>query len=391
MDIRRVKLNEILFFSALMCYCAHYFIDGSLIESKIPAILKVLKAVILALLFFKWMIAERYNKKKTAVWGIFLIAVFMVSITGKYKGILLSMCLVISGQDIEFDKIVKVLLTNTLAWSAVIVLLCKAGFLPDYTFVHQLGASSTIGHSYGFRYYSWIGYIAMAVTMMWIYLRKKAGLLELLILAVMNYLLYKVHTTNLSFYITLMFMLAYYCVEKLKIVRFQGRFWKFLATILPFSLCGVTMAAVIAYGKGIFSVSVSWMNTIVGRLEYSVEALQRYGIHLFATRVEQLGNTAMIYEGAETAFYIDSGYVYSIIAYGIFFTLISLTLYTLLFRHLYYMKERILYLWIATLLFASIINNFAYDIINNPVLFLIPAAVFGNRRKLKAGGKTCAQ
>lgn len=391
MDIRRVRLNEFLFFSALICYCAHYFIDGSLIESKIPAVLKVLKAAILALLFFKWLTAERYNKKKTAVWGVFLVAVFLVSITGKYKGILLSMCLIISGQDIEFDKIVKVLLVNTLTWSAVIVLLCKAGILPDYTFVHQLGSSSTIGHSYGFRYYSWIGYIAMAVTMMWIYLRKKAGVLELLILAAVNYLLFRVHTTNLSFYITLMFMLAYYCVERLKIVCFRGRFWKVLATVLPFSLCGVTMAAVIAYGKGVFSVNVSWMNTIVGRLIYSVEALERYGIHLFATRVEQLGNTAMIYEGAETAFYIDSGYVYSVIAYGIFFTLISLTLYTLLFRYLYHMEERILYLWIATLLFASIINNFVYDIINNPVLFLIPAAVFESGRKRKTGGKVRAQ
>lgn len=121
------------------------------------------------------------------------------------------------------------------------------------------------------------------------------------------------------------------------------------------------------------------MNTIVGRLEYSVEAIERYGIHMFSTRVEQLGNTALVYGGESSAFYIDSGYVYSIIAYGIFFTVISLMAYTVLLRYLYMTKQRVLYLWIVTMLFASIMNNFLYDIINNPVLFLIPVAVLGNK------------
>ena len=113
--------------------------------------------------------------------------------------------------------------------------------------------------------------------------------------------------------------------------------------------------------------------------QYAVEAIEKYGIRLFATRVQQFGNTAKVYGSAESAFYIDSGYVYSVIAYGIIFTVLVLVLYTILFRYLYQTNEKILYLWVATMLFSSIMNNFLYDIMNNPVLFLIPAAVFGDR------------
>ena len=378
-DLRRVKLNEFLFFAAFIFYFAHYFINASLIDNLVPGVLRLFRLAVLFILALKWLFAERYSKKKVWVWGIFLITLLSVVVGGRYRAILLSMCLILSGQEIEFQKIVKALFLNTAGLSILIVLLCFLGILPDYTFVHELGSKVVTAHSWGFDYYSWLGFIAMALTMMWIYLRKKVRLFELIILGLLNYVLFEFHTTNLAFYITIMYMAACYCVEGLHIICFMKKFWKYFATVLPVVLCTLTFAIVFAYEKGILSVGISWMNTVVGRLEYSVEAIEKYGIRLFATRVQQFGNTAKVYGSAESAFYIDSGYVYSVIAYGIIFTVLVLVLYTILFRYLYQTNEKILYLWVATMLFSSIMNNFLYDIMNNPVLFLIPAAVFGDR------------
>ncbi len=379
MEIWNVKLKDFLFFSALTFYCLYYFLNTSLFGPMFPGALRLVRMIVVALVFMKWMIAERYTEKKIWIWGVLLLSLVSIIVIGRYKVIFMSICLIISGQDIDFEKIVKALFLNTIIWSLLIAAACTVGIIPDYIYDHQLGGKIMTAHSLGFKYYSTLGYFSMAVTMMWIYLRKKVHILELIVLAVCNYLLFLVHTTNLSFYLTLLFMAAYFCVEKVHLIRFADKFWKFFATILPFSLCSITVLIVFAYKKGLFKVGISWMNTIVGRLEYSVEAIERYGIHMFSTRVEQLGNTALVYGGESSAFYIDSGYVYSIIAYGIFFTVISLMAYTVLLRYLYMTKQRVLYLWIVTMLFASIMNNFLYDIINNPVLFLIPVAVLGNK------------
>lgn len=388
MDIRRIKVSDFLFFNALICYCAHYFLNASLLEEILPNIFfTLLKIVILALLFLKWMTVENFTEKKIFTWGIILSALLLVMLTGGYRALMLSVCLIISGQNVDFDKIIKVLFFNTIFWLVVIVLLCKIGILPDYTFEHNVGGVSTVAHSFGFKYYSWIGYISMAATMMWIYLRKRLNIFELGILVALNVLLYKFHTTNLPLGLTLLFILAYFVVEKMHIIQFKSKVWKMVATILPVVLCSFTFTVVIAYGKGLFSLSISWMNTIVSRLKYSVQAIEEYGIHLYATNVEQLGNTAKVYGEADSSFYIDSGYVYSIIAYGIIFTVIILVFYTILFRYLYKNNNRILYIWITSLLFASCVNNFLYDIINNPVLFLIPTALFNGGSLKNNSGK----
>lgn len=63
-DLRRVKLNEFLFFAAFIFYFAHYFINASLIDNLVPGVLRLFRLAVLFILALKWLFAERYSKKK---------------------------------------------------------------------------------------------------------------------------------------------------------------------------------------------------------------------------------------------------------------------------------------------------------------------------------------
>lgn len=378
----KVKAKEFLFFNALIFYCADYFLGSSLFDYILPRTFFVLlKGIFFVLLGMKFLIFEKFTAKKLTLTAVIVFCSCIVMITGNYSSLFTFVFLSLSGADIDFDKIIRILLINMICWTLVIILACKAGILQDYTFIHRIGETWRLAHSLGFKYYGWLGYNLMAVSMMWIYLRQGIKMIESIILICLNYAFYLIHTTNLAFILTIFFIVLCYCTETLKIVSFKSRFWKWGATLLPSVLGGGTFLLVLLFRNGKFTITLPFLNTINSRLKYSVQALEQYGIHLFGTHVIQVGNTEKYYGNASTGFYIDSGYIYSIIAYGLVFTLLLLVLYTVLLRYLYNENKRILFIWFTLIIGACCVNNFLIDFISNPILFLIPNAIFYGKEK----------
>lgn len=380
-----INLKALLYYPAIIFYCAQYYIGASLLDYKLPKTLTLLlQMLVLGFLFMKWVLTEKYTLKKI-IWILMILASSaVVAYSGKYISLFLFICLMVSASGVPFEKIVKLLEINVWFWMVAIILLCKAGMLQDYTYYHTIGIGG-IAHSWGFKYYSWLGYTSMALTMMWIYRHKKIKLWHCIVIMALNYAFYKVHTTNLSLVLTAGFVFACYCTEGLQIIKLKSRFWGVVAAITPIGLYVATWSLVIMYKVGKIFISMPILKTIVNRMRYSSQALDLYGLHLFGTHVTQIGNVDIYYKNVSKtgAIYIDSGFIYSTIAYGLIFTVLLLVIYTWLGIYLYKTNNRILFIWFMVMMGACCVNNFMCDIINNPILMILPSAILS---KTPAGG-----
>ena len=382
----KIKLKDFLFYIAITFYCADYYISASLFDYKVPNILSLLlQIVVLICLVIKWIFTERYTWKKLVAVFVIIISAGIVAFTGQYNSLLLFMCLVMSSSNIEFDEIIKLLEINVWFWMILIILSCKVGLLQDYTYAHYTGNILYTAHSLGFKYYGWVGYGIMALSMMWIYRHKGANFVQTALIIGLNYVFYRIHTTNLALIITALFVVMCYCTEKLKIVNLTSKIWKVIACAMPCALYSLTWITIWLYKSGKVLFLIPILRTIVARLKYSIKALDIYGLHIFGTHVTQIGNVEINYQNVSStnAIYIDSGFVYSTIAYGILFTIVLLVIYTWLGVYLYKNNQRILYIWLLIMMVACCINNFMCDIINNPIIFLLPSAVFSAKKTKK--------
>jgi len=80
------------------------------------------------------------------------------------------------------------------------------------------------------------------------------------------------------------------------------------------------------------------------------------------------GNSAV--RAAQNYFYIDSGFFYSLIGYGILFTVIFLLIYSYLYEHSAKNNDKPLFIWLTCVLIFTLINNVWVSIATNPVLLV---------------------
>ena len=104
------------------------------------------------------------------------------------------------------------------------------------------------------------------------------------------------------------------------------------------------------------------------RLSINKMALENYNINLFGNNLEM--NTA-----SDTYFFVDSGYVYNLLQYGLAFLLIIFTFNIIVFRFSVKSQNSILFLWCLISAVFNIINNALWDPTLNPILLLLPHAL----------------
>lgn len=374
--IKKLGVNEFLFFLALGMYISYFYLDASLIDYVIPGtLLGMLKYFILLIVIIKWFISEKFTITKLIMWTVILAMAFLVSVISDYSNLILILAIILSSQEIEFRRIVRFIFACVLFWMLVVIFLCKINVLQDYIYIHKIGEERFVAHSLGFKYYATIGYAIMVLTEAYQYLRKKNTIIEAIILIIINYQFYLIHTTRLSMNITVALIIVNTIIDKYRRIRLQKKIFEKLATILPLVCYIATMGLVHFYSVGKVDITSGYWATIVSRLEYSVEAVERYGIGLFGNHIAQLGNVAKVYGSSKTGFFVDSGYVYISIAYGMIFTMLLMIIYTFLYRYVYTLKDTKMYVWLGMIIIASCVNNFLLAVVYNPVLFLIPKMI----------------
>ena len=84
-----------------------------------------------------------------------------------------------------------------------------------------------------------------------------------------------------------------------------------------------------------------------------------------------------IAEGASLSsyFYIDSGYVYALLVYGIIVFLLLIIAHSFIFRYAVVKEDSMLWIWCTEICIFSLLNNSLINLNMNPLLLLLPIAI----------------
>lgn len=376
---RKVRLSEFFFFPAQFFSTVNALISVSLYANMLSTwFFQGIKMLILICVFLKFAMAEHFSRRKIILFGIIFVIAAIAALTSDRNGVVISFTVILAAEDIELEKTVKWLMAEIVFLVSFVMLSCRVGILEDYVY-NNTASQSGLVHSYGFLYFSTLGYAGMLLMAGYLYLRRKRlKYKEIIGLFILNYLWYhQVHCTELAYYVVILLLAAYICVYQFQWAHLQKKFWFFFATVLPAAMCFFTVLMVLLYRQGCLpAVFLTAFPSIKQRLIYMVYAFNEYGIHLFGTSFRMYGNDVVRYgEVPRNYFYIDSGYFFSLLAYGIVFTGVILILYTLLYRYLYWRNDKFLYIWFGVMVIASTTNNFLLSVTYNPLIYLIPRAI----------------
>jgi hypothetical protein len=126
-----------------------------------------------------------------------------------------------------------------------------------------------------------------------------------------------------------------------------------------------------------------WLNSIMSnRISQSKMAVDQLGIHLFGTKFSMIGSYSVENLGGylENYFYVDSGYLYSILAYGVIISFVIFGIYTFVFYAAYKENNKELYIWTMIILILNFSNDFLFNVQCIPIVFVISNTFIRNKK-----------
>ena len=228
---------------------------------------------------------------------------------------------------------------------------------------------------------------------MYFYVRKsKATVMELLLFEIINVCLYKYTDGRLSFILIsiILFMMLILKIPKLrqlfKLPHMQVVL-KYIGYILPISLFTMVIFATYLYSKG-NPIGFSINKILSGRLLYTKNAFQQYGITLFGQPIDWKGWGGFGYVDTENMVgfiynYVDISYARIIFDYGIIPTIIILLVYTVALVKSVKEKNYWLFTVLVFVCIWSSIEPYLFNIGKNIfILSFVPIFNFGKIKQL---------
>ena len=200
--------------------------------------------------------------------------------------------------------------------------------------------------------------------------RKKENII-LLTSIPLQILIYKISTTRLVLAIYSIFIVTVVLSRILNSNR-KHKILMFFSTIMFPCAVIMTFFVSIYYAKNGFFMSLNKL--LNNRLEFNARAFITYKISIIGEKIIT-SNEGVDANYVNHYFYVDSGYVYSLISYGIGFFIILMVLYSLLSRKAIRDNDIKLAIWCFIICLFSVINNIMFKISINPLPILALNAV----------------
>ena len=305
------------------------------------------------------------------------IIVFAVAVITDANILFIYILAIISSKPEDFDKICRFLFWMNLILFFTILTLCRIGVLQDEVYVHyELEA-----HTLGYTYYSTPAYYVLFITILWYYLYSgtKYSLKRFaffIVSAIANYSIYKLTTTRLPFYVYLGMLLLIIIFDYLKAIKYT-KVNSIIGTLMYPLTFIISICLPFIYLSN--SILIKLDVLLNGRFYFSKMGFDRYKVNLFGNLI--ITDAGGLDENWQnTYFYIDSGYVYLLLGYGVIICAIVLFAYMMCSRYAAAHKNIKFFIWCILVCVFAFVNNPLTDIILNPLLFAtIP--VFHEMRK----------
>lgn len=318
------------------------------------------------------------------------ITALFVSIFSGDKRLLFLLLILFSIRNINLEKLLKIALYVQIISLITIILFSKIGIFPDWLYERD---GNLTRHAFGYNYTSYASSYLFTIALAFVYLKKeKVEYVQLVLIEIIAIILYIFTDTRLGFLLTTTLLLLTAIIKYFHNNKKVQEFFekdniqkgiKFICYgLIPILISIIIMMLVL------FS-----YNTAIGkklnqlfskRLDYAVEGINNYGIHLFGNKIEWTGWGGYGYIDLGENFkynFVDISYIKTLLEYGIFAFLLILTGYTLRLKEAYKEKDYWLILMLAFVLICSVIEPNIITIEKN--LFVLSLASIMNYGKIK--------
>lgn len=367
-----MKEENNLFVGALICYLIFRVLYGSNLnyEHVFPKIFFTFFYTTSCILS----ILKLINNFKFSVIGVitcFVILSFAIYFHFQYKYYLVAPCLLIfSAKDIPFRTILKTQYRTVLCLLLFLLLAVSTGLISDLHFSKKIvlwGAETVyMAHGLGFVYFSGFAYYVMLLLLLSMLLREQMSLFSVAIMLFISFTVYELCYTRIQIIGCLFIVIFFYVLKKWRL-KFESRIWGFIAYIIyPLFFIGSCLLPFMTFYGSAEATAEDIDESVNGRMMLNTMAFSRYDINFLGNRIEiETGKRALDY------FYIDSGYVYSLLGYGIIFSFILLLMYSTALYKAYKNGNIFVYFGLLFFMILNVFNDFFMQLNFNPLLLYL--------------------
>ncbi len=370
----RLKRGEALFLTCYSAFIVATYVFGEIFNK--PRAMWLIYPI-LAVGIFSSVVLNGKQTAKNLLLRLVIILVFCGAAIASSKPQVIVYSALLCGADMtSFRKICKCSLFFCTASVLVTMMLYFVGILPDGGQWYRFGVHIK---TFGFGYYSIVPYTFFYMVIIYLYLKynngKKASWVELIIIVLLNYLLYSVTTLRLTYYLNYLTLFMYIILIKFDWFDLRNKIINLL-TILIFPAL-FALSIWINFSFTYSNPTFFQLNRLLSnRLALGHEGLQRYNINLFGNFIETNNS-----ENMAEYFYIDSGFLFSVLGYGLLFTGLLLIIYIYMHNYSACTNNKMLFIWLTIVAIFSTTNNTWITIQFNPIVLMFPLILKETRIK----------
>lgn len=375
--------NPVLLVYGIYCYVS--LLDESLLDlGKFMQLVRWGTLLFLLYALFVAFVRDKRSFKTIILCALVIMFFTAASIATKRQYVMIYALFIMLCAGAEKEDIFRTSFLCVGAAVVTIFLLCRIGVITDYIYYGTGSDAQRNAHCYGFTYYSKMPFILFYCLLVYLCLRReKMNLIEYAGILLLNWFIYRQTTLRLTYYLTIFVVAAALLLRWWRRLNLNRKPVLFLAGI------GFSAGTLVTYFiMRLYDSSNAFWNrlpgTIYSRIRLMSEGYHIYGVRLLGSYIKMAGNSAL--GNPETYFYIDSGFAYSLLGYGLIFTVVVVILYTVLFRYSCYVNDKYLFIYIVAVLIFTMINNTWVTLNYNPVLlFSLPALEYLQAHRKKHG------
>lgn len=365
------KILVDLYSIILGCYMFIIGINTSLLmgDSISRAFIDILFSIMLAVFIIG---KNRYDTKKLI---LFVVVVISFAISGYFTHriyiMTYALLIVAATRCNSCNSAIKAALIGSAASGAIVLVLSQIGFIPDIVMIRGSANAnwffSKNAHCFGYNYYHFIPYKLFFIMLGVMKIKKKKmSWLEILIWIILNFVVFYFSTIRLTFYLGFFSLALYIVLVKFDWLTINKKAIKSIMT-LSFPVT-IVVTSLFYYFYNPDSELYALLNLFSSsRVRLGHEAFERYPIKLFGQLIKTSHAT-----NRTKYFYLDSGYIYAILGYGIVFSIVVVIMYSCLCRFACERNDKVLLIWLISVLLFTISNNIWVELSMNPILVIFP-------------------
>ena len=370
MDSSRSQKSKFRFFDyALMAYAVYYACRWSQLNNTLFFDIFKYSGYVLSLLFSLYSISLNFKWSKINIILLIVLIIIPLYLRFKYDSVVLSnTMLILAATNIPFSHVSRKCIHAIILIFIIVLASLLLGIVEDVRYDRDTAMTGeTYAHGLGFSYYGFYAYLGMGMVLALLYKwQNHLTIRRIVSIVLFSYIFFLISTTRLQILACGAFIVGLLLLRVLPsdLLKFKifGFFSLVLYPVICYAMYFVSKNAILTLALNNYSEVNGILN---GRLTLNEEAFARYDVTFWGNKLE-FENTI----GVDDYFYIDSGYLHSLLGDGIVFTAILMILYSILFYKVYKAEAHFLYMCLFAFAFLSISNGLLLDILANPILLI---------------------